>query len=318
MVYSVVVSQFSYKWITRNLMNNPDTLEGNVVNLANNSKQGVRHAVRSCQSKHSTLRNEDEDLEVVNKIVYLHIPTTSGLFKGPQTESPVEITVSDNVEQYSPPPIEADNSHNTSNDEENLDSKKESIIKTVEGENKTFEGENKTIEGENKTGSSEDKTEENFDFFIHVLLNISSLEGIYNFLSALHLVYTVIPIVDLKTRLLYEKMFRKAELVIEVIETGDVSEEFKDLPMNVHTIEKMQHLSDEHCGRKQIFNFSVLNGNFKSEKRLQKAMQKEIQGLSIKKELDLDSHYKAANRYRMETTSDFRKTKLRERNQIDD
>ena len=297
MVYSVIVSKMSYKWITDSLMNNPDTLEGNVVNLANNSKQGVRHAVRSCQSKHSTLQNEDEDLEIVSKILYMHIPTTSGHFQGPKTESPVEISVSDDAQDDLPPPADAYDSKE--------DSKKESSTEDSKKESST------------EDALTEDKTEKIFDFFMHVLPNLSSLDGIYNFLSALHLLYTVIPVIDKKSRLLYEKMFRQAELVIDVIETGEVSEEFKDLPMNVHTIQKMQHLAEDYNGQKKLFNFSVLNGNSTNQRRLERgmvatSMQQAVQGKTMQNEPDFDNSYNPVLKYRIEKKKDTYKTIHRE------
>ena len=291
MVYSVIVSKMSYKWITDSLMNNPDTLEGNVVNLANNSQQGVRHVINSCRSKHTNLRNEDEDLIPVQKIIYLHIPKTTGQFKGPQTGSPVEIIVNNNTKYHSPPPTTPDNSNNIQTSD-----------KLSTG---TVLSEDKDASNEDKDASNEDDTTGNFDFFIHVFPNLSSLEGIYNFLSGLHLVYTVIPLLDSKTRRLYEKMFRQAESVIEVIETGLVPAELKGLPLKVDVIDKLQHLADEHRKQNRNFrvrftklDFSLLNENSENKQRLNR-QQIESNHIKPNLELELQSHFVDSHRSRI-------------------
>ena len=291
MVYSVIVSKMSYQWITDSLMNNPDTLEGNVVNLANNSQQGVRHVINSCRSKHTNLRNEDEDLIPVQKIIYLHIPKTTGQFKGPQTGSPVEIIVNNNTKYHSPPPTTPDNSNNIQTSD-----------KLSTG---TVLSEDKDASNEDKDASNEDDTTGNFDFFVHVFPNLSSLEGIYNFLSGLHLVYTVIPLLDSKTRRLYEKMFRQAESVIEVIETGLVPAELKGLPLKVDVIDKLQHLVDEYRKEHRNFrvrftklDFSSLNENSENKQRLNR-QQIESNHIKPNLELELQSHFVDSHRSRI-------------------
>ena len=112
MMYSVVVSEFTYRWILKSITGNPETLTTNSTSLANNSPQGVRHVYRSSNSKNGNSSRDNETESGDNKAIYLHVPTgNQGIFEGPDPLAEVNIKV--NTNDFHDPPPEA-NSTNSS------------------------------------------------------------------------------------------------------------------------------------------------------------------------------------------------------------
>jgi len=97
MMYSVVVSEFTYRWILKSITGNPETLTTNSTSLANNSPQGVRHVYRSSNSKNGNSSRDNETESGDNKAIYLHVPTgNQGIFEGPDPLAEVNIKVNTN------------------------------------------------------------------------------------------------------------------------------------------------------------------------------------------------------------------------------